>query len=344
MKALRIGLAVVVFIAVAACQPTASNSWQTFTSKEGGFTLLLPGEPQEHKQSVNTVAGSVDYIADITQVGNSAFGAGYSDYPENAMQADPQTMLAGARDGAAKNINGTVTDQKPIELAGHPGLEITVEMPGSANAPGGGIFRAHLYLVGRRLYQVIYVTLKADENPADYQKLFDSFHLDNPPPPSTPLPTISASLKDWITYRSDEGGFTILLPAQPQIIVQPADSAGVTITYTMALVEMSHHGAGVMFNDLPLNTTNRDAEALLKSGRDGAVKGLNGTLISDKPIKLGNYPGTEFVMEAPGNITYIEREYLIKDHLYQVIFYAPKDQIDQFDVQGFFDSFTLLEK
>ncbi|HTP08881.1 MAG TPA: hypothetical protein VMP08_11565, partial [Anaerolineae bacterium] len=286
--------------------------------------------------------GSIDANMYIVEQGNTAYGAGYSDFPGDPAKADPQAVLAGARDGAAKNINGTVVDEKPIELAGHPGSEITIEMPDSPSVPGGARYHARIYLVGKRLYQVIYVALKKDENAADYQKLFDSFQLVNPSAASTTPSTTSTSLKDWIEYRSDEGGFKVLLPAEPKVQTQLSDSAAGQLQVTMALVDMGDHAAGVSYNDIP-KAASADPDILLRGGREGAAKNLKGTIVSDKPITLGRYPGTEFVVAAPNNIIYTARVYVVNDRLYQILFLAPKDQMDQFDVQGFFDSFTLLK-
>jgi hypothetical protein len=279
----------------------------------------------------------------ITEMGSTAFGAGFSDFPGSAAATDPEKVLAGARDGAAGNVNGTVVDERPIELAGHPGLEIAVEIPAGAAVPGGAMYRGRLYLVGNRLYQVIYVALKSDENPAEYQRLFESFQLDNPPAPNSSSATRTSALADWIEYRSDDGGFTVLLPAKPEVNTQLADTAAGTVKLTMALTEMDNFAAGVSFNEIPQEAS-ADPESLLAGGRDGAAKNLKGTVVSDKPIKLGNYPGIEFVVETPDGLIYTARVYMVADRLYQVLFLAPKDQIDQFDVPAFFDSFTLLEQ
>jgi hypothetical protein len=40
----------------------AADEWQTFTSDEGGFSLLLPDQPKEQRQPINTAAGSIDAI------------------------------------------------------------------------------------------------------------------------------------------------------------------------------------------------------------------------------------------------------------------------------------------
>jgi hypothetical protein len=356
MKSYRLMFLIVVATVLLACQPAAPapsgsgtaasvDQWQTFSSKEGGFTLSLPGKPQEQRQPVGTAAGSVNAIMYIAEVGGTAFGVGYGDYPGSAVNVDPQAVLKGARDGAAKNVNGTVVTEKPIELAGYPGLEIVVETPASAKVPGGAMYRARLYLVGNRLYQVIYVALKKDDHPDEYQKLFDSFQLDKPPAPSSSSSTSTASLslKDWIEYRSEEGGFTVLLPAKPEVKTQSTATVAGTVSLTTALTEMKNYAAGVSFNDIPSQAAT-DPEAVLSGGRKGAAQNLKGTVVSEKPIKLGPYPGTEFVVETPDNLIYTARIYVVNDRLYQILFLTSKDQIDQFDVSGFFDSFTLLKK
>jgi len=363
MKRGRLMILVVAATVLMACQPAATSSpearapiatralvsgspaeqWQSFSSVEGGFTLLLPDKPKEQRQPIGTAVGSTEAIMYIAEVGSTAFGAGYGDFPESASQADPQAVLAGARDGAAKKINGTVVDEKPIELAGHPGLEIAVEIPAGAAVPGGAMYRGRLYLVGNRLYQVIYVALKTDDSPAEYQKLFDSFQLDNPPAPSSSISTTGSSLQDWIEYRSDEGGFAVRLPAEPEVQTQLAETVAGTVEVTMALTEMENYAAGVSFNAIPPEAA-ADPETLLEGGREGAAMNLKGRVVSDKPIKLGAYPGTEFVVETSDDLIYTARIYVVDDRLYQILFLVPKDQIDQFDVQAFFDSFTLLEK
>jgi hypothetical protein len=323
---------------------TSADDWITFSSDEGGFSLLLPQQPQEQRQPVQTDVGTVEAIMYLVEAGNTAFGAGFSDFPASTAAADPDAVLAGARDGAANNVNGTVVDEQPIELNGFPGLEIAVEIPAASSVPGGALYRAQLFLVNNRLYQVIYVAPKADEDPADYQKLFTSFQLTAVPVPnSSSSPASSSALADWIEYRSAEGGFTVLLPGEPEVNTQLTDTDAGSVELTMALTEMDNYAAGVSFNDIPA-AAQADPDALLQGGRDGAAANLNGTVISDKPIELNGYPGIEFVVETPGDLQYVARVFIVNDRLYQVLFLAAKDDIERFDVQAFFDSFTLLEQ
>jgi hypothetical protein len=322
----------------------AADKWITFTSNDGGFSLRLPAQPKEQRQPVQTDAGPVEAIMYLVEAGNTAFGAGFSDFPDSTAGADPEAVLAGARDGAANNVNGTVVDERPIELNGFPGLEFAVEIPEASSVSGGARYRARLFLVNNRLYQVIYVAPTADESSADYQKLFDSFQLTRPPAPDrSSAPTSRSTLKDWIEYRSDEGGFTLLLPGEPEVNTQLTDTDAGSVELTMALTEMSNYAAGVSFNDIPAGAQ-ADPDTLLQGGRDGAAANLNGAVISDKPIELNGYPGLEFVVETPNNLHYVARIFIVNDRLYQVLFLAARDDIAQFDVQAFFDSFKLLNQ
>lgn len=321
----------------------SADDWITFTSDEGGFTLRLPAQPKEQRRPIENEAGSTTAIMYITEVGNTAFGAGFSDFPESAANTDPGMVLAGARDGAAKKVNGTVVDEKAIEINGHPGMEVKVNIPAAASMPGGATYRARLYLVNNRLYQVIYVALKKDEVADEYQKLFASFQLTHPPAPRTPAVVDAPTLKDWFEYRSDEGGFIVRLPAEPKVTTQSTATAAGPIELTMALAETDHCAAVVSFNDIPIAAMS-DPDTLLQGGRDGVVKKLNGTIVSERPVTLDDYPGLEFVLETSKSQTYMIRIYIVNDRLYQLLFLSSKSRIDQFDVQGFFESFQLLKQ
>ena len=111
MKPYRLMIISVMAAALIACQPAATSTpelrapiataepiatleastgeWQSFSSAEGGFSILLPAQPKEQRQPVNTATGSVVAIMYIAEVEGTAFGAGYSDFPGSAANADP---------------------------------------------------------------------------------------------------------------------------------------------------------------------------------------------------------------------------------------------------------------
>src|SRR5262249_33927006 len=126
--------------------------WKEFTSKEGGFAVLLPGTPVEQRQLVKTPVGSVDvhlFVVD-PEGAPGAYVVGYSDFPEVALNdGGAQKRLDNARDGAVAQVKGKLKSEKKIKLKGVPGRELHIEVNDKTAV------RLRLYVVQNRLYQVM---------------------------------------------------------------------------------------------------------------------------------------------------------------------------------------------
>lgn len=162
---------ILVFLAVtASCQGTR---WEEFSSAEGAFTVLMPGDPEAQVDTVNTAAGRLDLHSFMVEQGDRVYGVSYADYPEVAVEgSDPETMLDGARDGAVANVQGTLLSELIISLEGHPGREIKVEVAG-----GEYTLQARIFLVDSRLYQILVGTPIDDAFSTDVDRFLDSFAL-----------------------------------------------------------------------------------------------------------------------------------------------------------------------
>ncbi len=102
---------------------------------------------------------------------------------------------------------------------------------------------------------------------------------------------------DWIKYNSPEGRYSILLPGEPKLSTQESAMAtGEKFTQYIAASRDSS-GAVCMVGhfDFPPGTT-----FSFDDGRDGMVAAVKGTLISEKTISLGSYPGRELKVSAMG--------------------------------------------
>jgi hypothetical protein len=148
-------------------------AWRDYTSKAGAYSILMPGQPDEQKQSVDTSAGRVDVYTSIFENRAGAFIVAYTDYPNDAVQgSDPQALL----DSAINNLQGTLLNKANITLDGFPGREFEVEIPSDGTRPTG-VMTARHFLVGHRLYQVAVVTPKNPSTPDNAPKFLDSFRL-----------------------------------------------------------------------------------------------------------------------------------------------------------------------
>ena len=120
-----------------------AGPWKEFTSKEGGFTVLMPGTPKEQTQKFATQVGDIEAkMFQLEAKPGQAYVMAYADYPEAVVKkSNPDKILDGARDGAAKKINGKVASEKKITLEKHPGREVEIEGPGNI------LIRVRVFLV-----------------------------------------------------------------------------------------------------------------------------------------------------------------------------------------------------
>jgi len=111
----------------------------------------------------------------VAEQGQKAWLVGYSDYPEALVEAsDPATMLAGARDGAVSNVNGQLVSDAEITLNGYPGREFSASVTQNGQEI---VLRQRVYMVGNRLYQVVVIAPKGEENSTEVEDFFQSFRL-----------------------------------------------------------------------------------------------------------------------------------------------------------------------
>ena len=145
-----------------------------FTSKEGKFSVTLPSKPKEQSNKIPTDAGEVDAHMFLVDLKDRAYLVSYNDYKAGSVGANTEKVLGGVVDGSARGVKGKLVKDEKITLGEkkYPGHDITIELPGNQ-----GFYRAKVYLVGDRLYQV--VALGPDEfiKSKPVEEYFKSFKL-----------------------------------------------------------------------------------------------------------------------------------------------------------------------
>jgi hypothetical protein len=141
----------------------------TFTSKEGAFSITLPDAPKEKSEEMTSNNGPTTLHTFTVErnEGQSFLMVGYSDYQS---RLDVEASLTGVINGQVDSLKGKLTSDKAVTLDGHPGRLVTIE---SADA----IFTSKVYVVGNRLYQVMFGNAKAMKPAAELNESFDSFHI-----------------------------------------------------------------------------------------------------------------------------------------------------------------------
>jgi len=148
--------------------------WKEFTSKEGGFAVKLPGTPTEDRRTTRSPAGSFTGTVYVLEgkKGNEFYLAGFTDLPAAAVKAGTDAQrLDAARDEAIAHVRGKLVDERRIDLKGHPGREVTIEVDPKT------FIQVRLYLVKQRLYQVLVVGGKDVAGAKHTLRFLDSFRL-----------------------------------------------------------------------------------------------------------------------------------------------------------------------
>lgn len=134
-----------------AAQAGVPEGWKEVSSKDGKFKAAMPAEPMEKKQVVKTATGQLTVKLLVAEGRDEAvFVVSYTDYPEAALKKGAvEKRLDQARDGAVSSSGGKLNTEQAIKINNHPGRHLTIEKDGKI------IARMRIYLVNRRLYQVM---------------------------------------------------------------------------------------------------------------------------------------------------------------------------------------------
>lgn len=158
----------------------AQSIWKRFSSSEGNFSILMPGTPQEDKQTVNTKTGTIEvHTFTVTrQQEEVKYTVSYTEYPEQYIELLHRNNLVekaleNGKNTAMQKANATLVSETEISLGSSLGREIHYKKPGDK------IVKHRIYLVNKRLYQIIVETTKKREkyltkSMADF---FSSFNL-----------------------------------------------------------------------------------------------------------------------------------------------------------------------
>jgi hypothetical protein len=131
-----------------------------FVSKDGKFSVALPGKPTEKMNKVKVGdAEATLYVFSIDQKEpKCGYVITYLDYPKGTVGAEKEKFVAGVVERNVANLKGKVASNEAVTLGKqkHPGRDVRVEL-----ADKKQLYRARVFLVGDRVYQV--VVLGAEE-------------------------------------------------------------------------------------------------------------------------------------------------------------------------------------
>jgi hypothetical protein len=151
----------------------AGKSLIEFKSKEGRFSIRLPGKPEHEVVEVGNDKGKQHQFT--LDLGRGVYLISYQDNPK--LEGSTPKQLAAAlevgRDQLKKTFQGELLENKTLTLdKKHPGLDSLWTIPAAK-----GEARCRFYMVGTRLYQIMAIGLPEFANSAQATQVIESFNL-----------------------------------------------------------------------------------------------------------------------------------------------------------------------
>jgi hypothetical protein len=153
------------------------SEWRELPVSDGGFSVLMRGDPRYQRQQLNTRAGKMFAHLYSSDRPDSYFAVGYADYPlALVVGTAPEQLFSGVRQTWIQRIDGKLTaSDGTIKLDGkYPGTEF--QAAGKMNGVDAFV-HARLYLVDQRLYQVIAMGRKDEVSQGIVNRFLNSFRL-----------------------------------------------------------------------------------------------------------------------------------------------------------------------
>jgi hypothetical protein len=159
-------------LVLALALPAVAEENKDYTSKAGKFSAAFPGKPKEQEV---TAAGATGQSVTLEAKGG-AYTVTYVDLPDAAADAlkTPEAIelvLGATRDAAVTQMKGKVIDDDKIKLDGNVGRDFKVELPEKK------MMRNRMFIVGKRLYQVMVVGSKEFVEADASEKFLKTFKL-----------------------------------------------------------------------------------------------------------------------------------------------------------------------
>jgi hypothetical protein len=149
---------------------SAQPDWTVFSPKDGGYSVMLPGEPTERSLPHDTEEGrTVSTLYELTRE-DFKYVVGYMNYPISVEAANRDKFLSMVAESGITSAGGTVIGNTAISLDGSPGREVTGEIKGFS-------YRSRVYLVGKRVYLLIVWLPPNSTDSENAAKFFKSFKI-----------------------------------------------------------------------------------------------------------------------------------------------------------------------
>jgi hypothetical protein len=147
---------------------------ETVSSKKWGFSATFPGQSKMSVSPIQTQVGKVTLVTYSSGNDNDtqAFIIALSDYPKGSTVSYNLGI-----EGAVNSVNGTLRSRVPYKLGNIIGFDFVIDGPSAESKQNTLVFHERIFIVGKRLYQVLYDGPMGTEQSADALSFLNSFKL-----------------------------------------------------------------------------------------------------------------------------------------------------------------------
>lgn len=343
------------------------DEWKPFSPKNGKFTIKMPGTPNnQFIQDINYEGGKSKLYFFLLELdsGNGAYGISYNDYLIDKIDDNViKRALDLGRDGVVRGFKGKLIASKDIKFDNtYQGRDFTFEFGDGKRG------REKMFLIDKRLYQIVVLGSEEMVKSKDADKFFDSFKIDGVPgmkPETGPMPREVRTFvlvggthphaapmpREIHTYVSKEGKFSARFPANLDIKIAEEES-GILKTHTF-LCEVKNarneidHSFCAGYLDVPPMALERPLKQIMDGSTEGAIRQSGGRLLSSTDLTFGpqKYPMRDILVEKDG-IQFRTRTILVKSRLYVMVVVGSEDEKNFATTpvaDRFFETFKILE-
>jgi len=349
MRVVRIAFASVVLLLSLACAASprqtgvasggltytpSTGSWPLWRLAYTGFVFQMPGTPVLTRSAANDDA---TLTAELSVPGPAQFTVMATPHEEEEL-ADVDRLLADSMRAAATRLGATVRSQRPLEVAGYPGVEVVVDM---MQYGATGVVQ---FYVGRTATYSASVTFPQSAEAsiaADARRFFESMRLDEGDRPDrVGQGQVEPGAQAWL-YRSPHAAdFAVRMPGRPTrqaLDVQTGSGTKHALTYAVGDAGRSYRVTLTQYDERP-------PRGQLDGVRDMLVQ-QGYRVQSERALQVQGYAGREVVLAAPsGTTTLVVRLFTTETRLYDVRATLPTTATPTRDPDAarFFDSFRIL--
>jgi hypothetical protein len=146
--------------------PPKPLDFRPFTSREGKYTVLLPGTPEEQHTAPAMSFRPWKRGGVSAKAGNLLWTVCVLEY--QVVVPDPQLLFASFANELAGKLGGSIASKKALP-GNEPGCEVLIQ--GTSSSPA----RCRLYLIDKSFYCLCVMGNPDEGTPADVERFFGSF-------------------------------------------------------------------------------------------------------------------------------------------------------------------------